>query len=299
MKTANSVTELIGHTPLLELHNFKREIGYKGRIFVKLESFNPGGSVKDRIALSMIEDAGLKPGAVIIEPTSGNTGIGLAMIAAARGMRLILTMPESMSMERRQLLAALGAELVLTPASQGMRGAVDRAEELRAEIEGSIILSQFTNPANPMAHERTTALEIIEDMEGQIDVFVAGIGTGGTVSGTGRVLKQKIKDIRIIGVEPSDSPLISKGIAGPHKIQGIGANFVPENLDQTVVDQIITATTEESIATCRTLARTEGVLAGISSGAALSAGVKVATEGKNVIVILPDTGERYLSTGLF
>lgn len=299
MKIANSITELIGHTPIVELHNFKREMGYEGRILAKIESFNPGGSVKDRVAISMIEKAGLSKGAIIIEPTSGNTGVGLAMVAAARSMKLILTMPESMSIERRQLLSALGAEIVLTPAAQGMQGAVDRAQQLQSEIQGSIILSQFDNPANPMAHQLHTATEIIEATDGKFDAFVAGIGTGGTISGTGRTLKEYNPSIEIVGVEPAESPLLTLGRAGAHKIQGIGANFVPKNLDLSLIDQIIPVSADDAVRVARILARNEGILCGISSGAALCGAIKLATHNRTVVVLLPDTGERYLSTGLF
>lgn len=299
MKIAQSITELIGHTPILELINLKQKIGFEGDIFAKLESFNPAGSVKDRIAFAMVEAANLKAGDTIIEPTSGNTGVGLAMVAAARSLRLILTMPDSMSTERRALLAAFGAELVLTPAALGMQGAVVKAEELQAEIPGSVILGQFANPVNPQAHRRTTSIEIWKDMRGDFDTFVAGIGTGGTISGVGSVLKEKNPAIKVYGVEPEASPLISQGVSGPHKIQGIGANFVPKNLDLSVIDQIITISNQEAAQTARLLARCEGVLSGISSGAALAAATRVATKGRRVVVILPDTGERYLSTDLF
>lgn len=300
MKIAESISDLIGHTPLLKLNNYVDAQQLQGEIIAKLEYFNPAGSVKDRIALSMVEAADVERGATIIEPTSGNTGIGLAMVAASRGIRLILTMPESMSIERRQLLAALGAELVLTPAGAGMRGAVERAEELQREIPGAVILGQFNNPANPEAHSRTTACEIIEDTDGQFDVFVAGVGTGGTLSGTGRALKAFRADIEVVAVEPADSPLLSGGTAGGHKLQGIGANFIPANFDPTVPDRIMQITTDEAIAACRSLSRTEGVLVGISSGAALAAATKIAaTSARRVVVILPDTGERYMSTGLF
>lgn len=300
MKIANSVTELIGKTPLLRLNNYAVAMGIKGDIMAKIEYFNPGGSVKDRVALSMVDSAGLKPGDTIIEPTSGNTGIGLAMVAASRGLKLILTMPENMSIERRQMLAALGAEIVLTPVAEGMKGAINRAEIIQKSIEGSIIMGQFHNPANPKIHELTTACEIMDDTDGEFDVFVAGVGSGGTISGVGRALKQSYPDKRVIAVEPYDSPLLSGGNAGSHKLQGIGANFIPENYDASVVDHVMKITTEEAIEACRLVARCEGFLVGISAGAALAAATKIALNSSDrIIVLLPDTGERYMSTGLF
>lgn len=299
MKTARDITELIGRTPLLELNNLKRELGFEGRILAKIEAFNPGGSVKDRVALAMVEAMGAEVGAVIIEPTSGNTGVGLAMVAAARGLRLILTMPESMSIERRQLLAAFGAELVLTPAERGMQGAVDRAHELQREIAGSVIAGQFDNPANPEVHRRTTAVEIWDDTGGDFNTFVAGVGTGGTVSGAGAALKERNPSLRVVAVEPSASPLLSGGVAAPHKIQGIGANFVPKNFNYEVVDQIVGVSDEDAMDMSRLLALREGILVGISSGAAVVAAVTEAVKGRCVVVVLPDGGERYLSTGLF
>ncbi|WP_294140079.1 cysteine synthase A [uncultured Sanguibacteroides sp.] len=306
-KIAKRLTDLVGHTPLLELSNFNRNKKLKAKIIAKLEYFNPAGSVKDRIALAMIEDAEraglLKPGSEIIEPTSGNTGVGLAMVAASRGYRLTLTMPETMSVERRNLLKALGANLILTPGSEGMRGAIAKAEELQQANPNSTILQQFENPANPAIHERTTAEEIWEDTDGNVDIFIAGVGTGGTITGVGRRLKQLKPGIRIIAVEPSDSPVLSGGIAGPHQIQGIGAGFVPRVFSNEVVDSIVQVETEKAFETARELAKTEGVLTGISSGAALHAAVMVAkhpdNQGKNIVVLLPDTGERYLSTPLY
>lgn len=299
-----NITELIGRTPLVEISGLE---GQKARIAVKVESFNPGGSVKDRIALSMIEDAEarevLAPGATIIEPTSGNTGVGLAWIGRVKGYRVILTMPETMSRERRSLLKAYGAELVLTPGTEGMKGAIRKAEELRAATPGAIILGQFVNPANPVAHEKYTGEEIWNDTEGQVDIFIAGAGTGGTVSGTGRALKRHKPEVRIIAVEPAGSPVLTEGHAGPHKIQGIGAGFVPDTLDRSVVDEVLTVADEAAFEGMRLLSRREGILAGISSGAAFSAALEVARReenaGKLVVALLPDTGERYLSTGLF
>ena len=299
-----NITELIGRTPLVEVSGLE---GQKARIAVKVESFNPGGSVKDRIALSMIEDAEargvLAPGATIIEPTSGNTGVGLAWIGRVKGYRVILTMPETMSRERRSLLKAYGAELVLTPGTEGMKGAIRKAEELRAATPGAIILGQFVNPANPVAHEKYTGEEIWNDTEGQVDIFIAGAGTGGTVSGTGRALKRHKPEVRIIAVEPAGSPVLTEGHAGPHKIQGIGAGFVPDTLDRSVVDEVLTVADEAAFEGMRLLSRREGILAGISSGAAFSAALEVARReenaGKLVVALLPDTGERYLSTGLF
>lgn len=307
MRIAKSVAELIGNTPLLELERVARAHGLAGRLLAKLEAMNPAGSAKDRIGLAMIEDAEkrgiLKPGATILEPTSGNTGIGLASVAAARGYHVILTMPETMSVERRNLLKAYGAELVLTDGAKGMQGAVDKAEELAKEIPGSFLAGQFVNPVNPQAHYATTGPEIWRDTGGQIDALVATFGTGGTISGAGRFLKEKKPDVHIVAVEPADSPLLSQGKAGPHKIQGIGANFVPQTMDTSIYDEIQTVTTEEAFAFGKEIARLEGVLVGISSGAAVCAAAKVAARpefaGKNIVVILPDTGERYLSTPMF
>ncbi len=306
-KIAQSLTDLIGHTPLLQINKLSAKAGAKARILAKLEYFNPAGSIKDRAAYSMIieaEKAGtLKPGATIIEPTSGNTGVGLAMVAAVRGYKLILTMPETMSLERRRLLQARGAELVLTPGSTGMAGAVAKAEELRDQIPGSVILQQFDNPDNPLAHEKTTALEILEDTDNQVDFLVAGVGTGGTISGTAKALKAKLPHLKAIAVEPASSPLLSGGQAGPHKIQGIGANFIPGNFNKEVVDEIITITNDDAMETARALSAQEGLLVGISSGAAMAAALQVAHRPENadktIVVILPDTGERYLSTELF
>jgi cysteine synthase A len=306
-KIAHSLTELIGNTPLLALDNFSRKLGLAVEIVGKVESFNPLSSVKDRVGFAMIQDAEAKglinQDSVIIEPTSGNTGIALAFVAAARGYRLILAMPETMSVERRQLLKALGAELVLTPGPKGMSGAIARAEELAAGIPGSYIPQQFKNPANPAYHRQTTAEEIWRDTDGQVDVFIAGVGTGGTITGVGEVLKSRNPGVLVIAVEPDDSPMLSEGRAGPHKIQGIGAGFVPEVLNRAVIDEIIRVKTDDAIATTRQVARDEGLLVGISSGAALYAAIQVARRpamaGKRIVVILPDTGERYLSTGLF
>lgn len=306
-KVARSLTELVGNTPLLEVNNFAKKNELKARILVKLEYFNPAGSVKDRVALAMIEDAEkrgiLKPGATLIEPTSGNTGVGLAFVAAAKGYHLILTMPDTMSIERRTLLQALGAELVLTNGAQGMKGAIAKAEELHQATPGSIIPQQFENPANPAIHRRTTGEEIWRDTEGNVDIFVAGVGTGGTVSGTGEALKAHNPAVKVVAVEPSDSPVLEGGKPGPHKIQGIGAGFVPKNYNAEVIDEIIAIEGDEAIKTSRELARTEGVLVGISSGASLAAAVKLAqlpeNEGKTIVALLPDTGERYLSTLLY
>jgi len=302
-----SLTELIGNTPLLELSNYEKKHGLKATVIGKLEYFNPAGSVKDRIAKAMIEDAEekgvLKPDSVLIEPTSGNTGIGLASVAAARGYRVILTMPETMSIERRNLLKAYGAELVLTEGAKGMRGAIERAEELAKEIPNAFIPGQFVNPANPAVHKATTGPEIWEDTGGKVDIFVAGIGTGGTITGTGEFLKSKNPNIEIVAVEPADSPVLSEGRSGPHKIQGIGAGFVPDVLNTDIYDEIIPVRNEDAFNTGRELSRTEGLLVGISSGAALWAATEVAKReenaGKTIVVILPDTGERYLSTPLF
>ena len=300
-------SDLIGGTPLIALDAICKAHGLNARILAKLECMNPAGSVKDRAARNMIVEAErtgrLQPGGTIIEPTSGNTGIGLASVGVPRGYRVILTMPETMSLERRRLISAYGAEIVLTPGAKGMQGAVDRAQELHEEITGSILAGQFDNAANPTAHYKSTGPEIWEDTDGQIDVFVAGIGTGGTISGAGKYLKEKNPNLHIVAVEPADSPLLSTGKAGPHKIQGIGANFVPKTLDRTIYDEIVTAKTEDAIAYVREIARKEGLLVGISSGAAVSAAVEIAKhpeyKGKTIVVVLPDTGERYLSTGIF
>lgn len=307
MNIKNSLTELIGHTPLLALHRWAKQQQLVAEIVAKVEYFNPGGSVKDRVALSMITDAEekglLKPGALIIEPTSGNTGVGLAWVASVKGYRLILTMPETMSLERRNLLKALGAQLVLTPGSEGMGGAIRKAQEIQTATPGSLILQQFENPANPLAHERTTAEEIWQDTDGKIDIFVAAVGTGGTLTGTARGLKKKNPNIRIVAVEPAGSPVLSGGKAGPHKIQGIGAGFIPKILDTSLIDQVIPVTDEDAMRTSRELSATEGLLVGISSGAAAFAAREIAkdeaNQGKRIVVLLPDTGERYLSTELF
>lgn len=306
-KIFKSADQLIGGTPLLELSGIEREYGLKARLLAKLEYFNPAGSVKDRVAKAMLDEAEktgeLKPRAVIIEPTSGNTGIGLAAVAAARGYKAVIVMPDTMSEERRRLVKAYGAELVLTDGKKGMTGAIEKAEELKAEIPGSIIAGQFVNPANPKAHFETTGPEIYEDTDGNVDIFVAGVGTGGTVTGVGRYLKSKNPDIKIVAVEPSDSAVLSGRSAGPHKLQGIGAGFVPEVLDVSVCDEIMTVTSEEAFAAGREMGRREGVLVGISSGAALHAAKELAkreeNEGKTIVVLLPDTGDRYLSTELF
>lgn len=307
MKIYKNITELIGRTPLLEVTNIEQEKQLKARILIKLEYFNPAGSVKDRAALSMIQEAEkqgkIRPGALIIEPTSGNTGIGLAAVAASRGYRTVFVMPETMSVERRKLLAGYGARIVLTEGSKGMSGAIARAEELAAENDNAIVLGQFVNPANPEAHYRTTGPEIWEDTEGKIDLFVAGVGTGGTITGTGRYLKEQKPGIQVVAVEPAGSPVLSQGTSGPHGIQGIGAGFVPKVLNTTIYDQIITATEEESYCQAKKLAKSEGILVGISSGAALQAAIKLASqeayEGKTIVVILPDSGDRYYSTPLF
>lgn len=306
-KIYNSVTELIGGTPLLKANNFIKANGLKANIFVKLEYFNPAGSVKDRIAKAMIEqaekDGKLKPGATIIEPTSGNTGIGLASVAAARGYKAILTMPETMSIERRNLLKAYGAKIVLTDGSKGMKGAIAKAEELAKETPNSFIPEQFANPANPAAHEATTGPEIYNDLDGKVDAFIAGVGTGGTLSGVGHYLKKQDKGIHVVAVEPETSPVLSKGQAGPHKIQGIGAGFVPETLDTKVYDEVIAISNDYAFKYGRQFSHVEGVLIGISSGAALAAAIELAKrpefEGKNIVALLPDTGDRYLSTELF
>lgn len=307
MNIYKSVTELVGKTPLMELTRIEESEKLEAKVFAKLELFNPGGSIKDRIAKAMIEDAEkrgeLKEGSVIIEPTSGNTGIGLAAIAAAKGYRIIITMPETMSVERRNLMKAYGAELVLTDGAKGMKGAIAKAEELSKEIPDSFIPGQFVNPVNPMTHELTTGIEIWEDTGGAVDIFVAGVGTGGTISGTGKLLKSKNPDIKIAAVEPEDSPVLSRGTAGAHKIQGIGAGFVPDTLNTGIYDEVITVKNEDAFETGRLIARTEGVLVGISSGAALWAALQLArrpeNKGRNIVVLLPDTGERYLSTAMF
>lgn len=307
MKIYGSVAELVGNTPLLELKRFAELNGARATILAKLEFFNPAGSVKDRVAKNIIDDAEkqgrLKPGSTIIEPTSGNTGIGLAAIAVSKGYRVIIVMPDSMSEERRNLIKAYGAELVLTEGKLGMTGAINRAEELLKEIPDSIIAGQFENPANPEAHFTSTGPEIWEDTDGEVDIFVAGVGTGGTISGTGKYLKSMNPNMKVVAVEPTDSPLLSKGISGPHGLQGIGANFVPETLDTDIYDEIITVSTEEAFAAAKTLAKSEGVLVGISSGAALHAAKEIALRpenyGKRIVVLLADTGDRYLSTPLF
>jgi len=306
-RIARQLTDLVGNTPLLEFSNFNASKGLKAQVIGKLEYFNPAGSVKDRIALAMIEDAEakglLKPGATIIEPTSGNTGVGLAFVSASKGYKLILTMPDTMSAERRNLLKALGARLVLTPGAEGMKGAIAKAEELRDATPGSIILQQFENPANPAVHIRTTAKEIWRDTDGKVDLFVAGVGTGGTVSGVGAGLKAHNPNVQIVAVEPSDSPVLSGGKPGPHKIQGIGAGFIPKTYNGEVVDKILQVTNDDAIRTSRELAGKEGLLVGISSGAAVYAAVELAklpeNEGKTIVALLPDTGERYLSTVLY
>ena len=306
-KIYTSADQLIGRTPLLELTHIEAAEGLQAKILGKLEYFNPAGSAKDRVAKAMLDDAEakglLKPGAVIIEPTSGNTGIGLAVVAATRGYRTIIVMPDTMSVERRALIAAYGAEIILTPGAAGMAGAVAKAEELHQSIPGSIIAGQFENPANPAAHEKTTGPEIWEDTDGQVDLFVAGVGTGGTVTGVGKYLKSKNPDVKVVAVEPASSPVLSKGTAGAHKIQGIGAGFVPDVLDTTVYDEIIAVENDDAFATGRLIGHKEGVLVGISSGAAVWAAIQLAKRpenaGKNIVVLLPDTGDRYLSTPLF
>lgn len=306
-KIYKSVTELIGKTPIIELRNIEEKNDLKATVLAKLEYFNPAGSVKDRVAKSMIEDAEstgvLKKGATIIEPTSGNTGIGLASVATSKGYKTILTMPETMSIERRNLLKAYGAEIVLTDGTKGMSGAIAKANELKEEIENSVILGQFVNPANPKIHFNTTGPEIYEDTDGNVDIFVAGVGTGGTLSGTGKYLKSKNPNVKVVAVEPATSPVLSEGHGGPHKIQGIGAGFVPDTLDTEIYDEIITVKNEDAFATSNSIAKTEGILVGISSGAALWAALELAkrpeNEGKTIVAILPDTGERYLSTGIY
>ena len=306
-KIYQTADQLIGKTPLLELTHIEKELGLQAKLVAKLEYFNPAGSVKDRIAKAMIEDAEskglIKPGSVLIEPTSGNTGIGLASVAAAKGYRLIITMPETMSVERRQLMKAYGAELVLTDGTKGMKGAIAKAEELAKEIENSFIPGQFVNPANPAVHKATTGPEIWEDTDGEFDFLVAGVGTGGTVTGTGEYLKSQKPDVKVVAVEPETSPVLSKGVAGAHKIQGIGAGFVPDVLNTDVYDEIIPVSNENAFATGKLIGRSEGVLVGISSGAATWAAIELAkrpeNKGKTIVVILPDTGDRYLSTPLF
>ena len=306
-KIFTSADQLIGHTPLMELTNIEKKHGLKAKLLAKLEYFNPAGSVKDRIAKAMIDDAEtkglLKPGSVIIEPTSGNTGIGLASVAAARGYRIIIVMPETMSVERRQIMKSYGAELVLTEGAKGMKGAIAKAEELSKEIPNSFIPGQFVNPANPKAHFETTGPEIFDDTDGKVDIFVAGVGTGGTVTGVGQYLKSRNPSVKVVAVEPKSSAVLSTGVAGPHKIQGIGAGFVPDVLDTKVYDEIIPVTNEDAFAAGKEIGRSEGVLVGISSGAALWAGIDLAKRpenaGKTIVVLLPDTGDRYLSTPLF
>ena len=307
MKVYEKLTDLIGNTPLLELKNYENEKKLSAKILAKLEYFNPAGSVKDRIAFAMIDDAEkkglLKPGAVIIEPTSGNTGIGLASVAASKGYKIILTMPETMSVERRNLLKAYGAELVLTEGAKGMKGAIEKAQQLADETPGSFIPGQFVNPANPQAHIKTTGPEIWNDTDGKVDIFVAGVGTGGTLTGVGEYLKSKNPDVKIVAVEPAGSPVLSEGKPGPHKIQGIGAGFVPDTLNTKIYDEIIKIENEDAFATGRAIARKEGVLVGISSGAAVYAATILAkrpeNEGKTIVALLPDTGDRYLSTPMF
>lgn len=307
MKISNKLTDLIGKTPLLELERYNKEKNLQGKLIAKLEYFNPGGSIKDRIAFAMLDDAEkegkINKDTLIIEPTSGNTGVGLAWVSRVKGLKLILTMPDSMSIERRNLLKALGAELILTPGKKGMKGAIEKAEELAQENQNSFIPGQFTNPSNPKIHRLTTAEEIWEDTDGKVDIFVAGIGTGGTVTGVGEKLKEKNSDIKVVGVEPKDSNVLSGGKPGPHKIQGIGAGFIPEVLNKSIIDEVFQVEKEDSFNTTRELAKYEGLLVGISSGAAAFAAGEIAkrpeNKGKNIVVILPDTGERYLSTELF
>ena len=307
MKIYDKIIDTVGNTPLVELHNLEKKYNLKAKILAKVDSFNPAGSVKDRIAKAMIEEAEkqglINKDTVLVEPTSGNTGVGLAMVAASKGLRLIIAMPDTMSIERRNLLKAYGAELVLTEGTKGMKGAIAKAEELAKEIPNSFIPSQFTNMANPRIHYLTTGPEIYDDTDGEVDIFVAGVGTGGTISGTGKYLKEQKPSIKVVAVEPATSPVLSKGTPGPHKIQGIGAGFVPETLDTKVYDEIITVENEKAFEMGRESARTEGLLVGISSGAALSAAIELAkreeNEGKTIVVLLPDTGERYLSTAMF
>ena len=307
MKIYNKITDTIGKTPLVELKNIEKEYNLKAKLVAKVEFFNPGGSVKDRIAKAMIEEAEkqglINKDTVLIEPTSGNTGIGLAMVAASKGLRLIIAMPETMSIERRNLMKAYGAELVLTEGAKGMKGAIAKAEELAKEIPNSFIPSQFTNMANPRIHYLTTGPEIFDDSDGGVDIFVAGVGTGGTISGTGKFLKEKKPSVKVVAVEPETSPVLSKGTPGPHKIQGIGAGFVPQTLDTNIYDEIITVSNEKAFEMGRKVAKTEGLLVGISSGAALTAAIELAKReentGKMIVVLLPDTGERYLSTAMF
>ncbi|MBR3013463.1 MAG: cysteine synthase A [Bacteroidaceae bacterium] len=306
-KIARSLTELVGQTPLLELSYYEKLHGLKAQLIAKLEYFNPASSVKDRVALAMIEDAEarglLKPGATIIEPTSGNTGVGLAFVSAVKGYKLILTMPDTMSIERRNLLKALGAKVVLTPGAEGMKGAIRKAEELKAATPGSLIPQQFDNPANPAIHYKTTGPEIWNDTDGTVDIFVAGVGTGGTVSGVGKALKEKNPAVRVVAVEPASSPVLSGGQSGPHKIQGIGAGFVPGNFDRSVIDEVLPIANDDAIRASRELSQNEGLLVGISAGAAVAAATQIAqrpeNEGKRIVVLLPDTGERYLSTVLY
>lgn len=306
-KIYKSVTELIGRTPIIELKNIEEKNSLKATVLAKLEYFNPAGSVKDRVAKAMIEDAEksgvLKKGTTIIEPTSGNTGIGLASVATAKGYKTILTMPETMSIERRNLLKAYGAQIVLTDGTKGMSGAIAKANELKEEIENAVILGQFVNPANPKVHYETTGPEIFEDTDGNVDIFVAGVGTGGTLSGTGKYLKSKNPSVKVVAIEPATSPVLSEGHGGPHKIQGIGAGFVPDTLDTKIYDEIITVKNEDAFATANTIAKSEGILVGISSGASLWAAVELAkrpeNEGKTIVALLPDTGERYLSAGVY
>ena len=307
MKIYDKIIDTIGGTPLVELHNLEKEFNLKARLLAKVEFFNPGGSVKDRVAKAMIEEAErqgfINKDTVLIEPTSGNTGIGLSMVAASKGMRIIIVMPETMSIERRNLMKAYGAELVLTEGAKGMKGAIAKAEELAKETPNSFIPSQFTNKENPRIHYLTTGPEIFKDSDGQVDIFVAGVGTGGTISGTGKYLKEQKPFVKVVAVEPETSPVLSKGTPGPHKIQGIGAGFVPETLDTKIYDEIITISNEKAFETGRLSARSEGLLVGISSGAALAAALELAqrkeNEGKTIVVLLPDTGERYLSTAMF
>ncbi len=307
MTIYSNVIDLIGKTPLIELHNIEKEYNLPAKLVAKVEFFNPAGSAKDRVALRMIEDAEkkglLKPGATIIEPTSGNTGIGLACVAAVKGYKAIMVLPETMSLERQLLLNAYGAQVILTEGSKGMQGAIDKAEQLHQEIDNSIVAGQFVNPSNPDAHYDTTGPEIWEESDGTVDFFVAGVGTGGTITGTGKYLKEKNPDIKVVAVEPTGSPVLSEGHGGPHGLQGIGAGFVPEILDTSIYDEVMTVTDEEAYETGRLLARKEGMLVGISSGAALYAGIQVASrsenKGKTIVVLLPDTGERYLSTPMF